>query len=110
MLVDNIRCALDTRFIDIVKDNFAFLQLSMNSSKIIRVNQPTKKLVEKPKQADLQTAQATEVKIDIDKVEFELEQPKSEVKLESLAQSYPEDSVYGSGWSITQLREEFRGI
>ncbi|PIG91593.1 hypothetical protein [Gloeocapsopsis sp. IPPAS B-1203] len=82
----------------------------MNSSKIIRVNQLPKKSVEKPKKPDVQTAQATAVEIDIDKLGFELEQPKSEVKLESLAEDYPEDSVYGSGWSTTELREEFSGI
>ncbi|MUL39573.1 hypothetical protein [Gloeocapsopsis dulcis] len=79
----------------------------MNSSKIIRINQPIKKPVEKPHLPDWQAAQATEVEIEIDKLEFEQPHSISEVKLESLAQSYPEDSVYGSGWIITELCEEF---
>ena len=78
----------------------------MNSSQIIRVNQPVKKLVEKPKPP----ASATEVEIEINKLQFEQSRPISEERLESLAQSYPEDSVYGSGWSITELREEFSDL
>lgn len=79
----------------------------MNSSKIIRVNPPIKKTVET---AENQAVQGTKVNVDLDTLEFEQPQLESVTQLESLAENYPEDSVYGSGWSVAQLREEFRGI
>lgn len=39
----------------------------------------------------------------------EIEQPEPVVHLESLAETTLDESVYGSGWSITELMNEFNG-
>ncbi len=72
------------------KTNFASLQLSINLSKITRVNQPIKKLVEKPKKPVLQTSQATKVEVETDNLEFEQLHSIFQERLKSLI----EVSVY----------------
>lgn len=40
---------------------------------------------------------------------IEIEQPEQPVKLESLAETTPDQSVFGCGWSVTELLNEFSG-
>ncbi|MBE9192503.1 hypothetical protein IQ230_19545 [Gloeocapsopsis crepidinum LEGE 06123] len=76
----------------------------MTSGKIIRVSKPLKKLAEEP-QSVFQDEQ--QVKTDVDDIELDIEQPTPLVQLESLVESYLDESVYGSGWSVTELLNEF---
>lgn len=82
---------------------------SANSNQIIKVNRISK-TVEKPKQVSQLTGEQDPPIEPASLVEVELlEQPEPVVQLESLAEFPREESVYGSGWSLAELMNEFGG-
>lgn len=85
----------------------------MPSNEIVTVKRADKP-PEKPKRLGKppsQTAQPLKSeRLEVQQLEIELpEQPEPAVHLESLAEPTREESVYGSGWSITELMHEFSG-
>lgn len=78
----------------------------MNSNKIIKVNKQSKKLTEKPQPVP---PADQEIEINVEDIELEIEEPDQLMQLESLGEIYPDESVYGSGWSVTELLNEFSG-
>ena len=79
---------------------------STNSNQIIKINRLSK-TVEKPKPVSQLTAQQEPP---IEPVpQAEVEPPEPVVQLESLAELPREESVYGSGWSLAELMDEFGG-
>lgn len=78
---------------------------SMDANKIITVKRANQTLI-KP-QLPSQLVQQPETK-PVQQLEVEQEeQPEPVDQLESLAESPKEESVYGSGWSVAQLMDEF---
>ena len=78
----------------------------MNSKKpviIKRSNQSTEK-----NQRHFQPIQSNTEPVEQPNIE-QPEQPQAEVHLVSLAETPLDASVYGSGWSIAQLMDEFGG-
>ena len=79
--------------------------MSINSEKPIivkRSNQPLKP----QRRSHLVQESVTEPPVEQPQIE-QPEQPEPELYLESLAEPPRDESVYGSGWSIAQLMNEF---
>lgn len=79
----------------------------MTSNTFIKIKRPTK-----PKPQTQQSSPVDE-QPEVEQtqpVEIEQpEQPEPPVQLESLAEVTPDQSVCGSGWSVTELLNEFSG-
>ncbi len=79
---------------------------STNSNQIIKINRLSK-IVEKPKPVSQLTEQQEQPIKPVPQAE--VEPPEPVVQLESLAELSREESVYGSGWSLAELMDEFAG-
>lgn len=77
----------------------------MTSHTFIRIKRPVKAT---PQHQDLpQVDEQLEVE-PIQPLEIEQpEQPAPAVRLESLAEAAPDESMFGTGWSMTELLNEF---
>lgn len=78
----------------------------MTSNTFIKIKRPTKpaaktELLEVTTPPEVEPTQPVEIE--------QPEQPAPPVKLESLAEATPDQSVCGSGWSVTELLNEFSG-
>ncbi len=79
----------------------------MTSNTFIKIKHPTKptpQLQDLPQideQPEVKPAQSLEIE--------QPEQPAPIVQLESLAETAPDESVFGCGWSLTELLNEFSG-
>ena len=79
----------------------------MTSNTFIKIKRPTKPtpqlqdLPQADEQLEVEPTQLLEIK--------QPEQPAPAVPLESLTQTPREESVYGCGWSLTELLNEFSG-
>ena len=77
----------------------------MTSNTFIKIKRPTKPT---PQPQDLLQAQEQPEAEPTQPVEVEQpEQPEPTVKLESLAEATPDESMFGTGWSMTELLNEF---
>ncbi|KJH69634.1 hypothetical protein [Aliterella atlantica] len=79
----------------------------MNSDNFIKIKQPNR-ATPKP-QKPTQEAPPAEVEPTAPLEIEQPEQPAPAAQLESLAEVTPDQSVCGTGWSITQLLNEFSG-
>ncbi len=79
---------------------------STNSNQIIKINRLSK-IVEKPKPVSQLTEQQEPPIQTVPQAE--VEPPEPVVQLESLTELPREESVYGSGWSLAELMNEFGG-
>lgn len=79
----------------------------MTSNTFIKIKRPSK-----PTPQPQQSSQAQE-QPELEPMQpLEIEQPEQPappVKLESLAEVTPDESVFGCGWSVTDLLNEFSG-
>ena len=75
----------------------------MNSKKVITVKHSNQSLAKPQRRSQLVQESVIE-----STQQPEIEQP-SVVHLESLAEPAKDESVYGSGWSVTELLNEFSG-
>lgn len=79
----------------------------MTPNTFLKIKRPTKaipqsqNLVQAQEQPELEPTQPVEIE--------QPEQPAPSVKLESLVEATPDQSVCGSGWSVTELLNEFSG-
>ncbi len=79
----------------------------MTSNTFIKIKRPTKPtpqlrdLPQADEQLEVETTQPLEIE--------QPEQPAPTVQLESLAETPRKESVYGCGWSLTELLNEFTG-
>ncbi len=79
----------------------------MTSNTFIKIKRPTKPtpplqdLPQIEKQLEVEPNQPLEIE--------QPEQPAPTVELESLAEAAPDESVFGCGWSLTELLNEFSG-
>lgn len=81
----------------------------MTSNNFIKIKRPTKPTAQSQPQASSQVEEQLQVE-PTQPIEIEQpEQPAPPVKLESLAEGTKDQSVCGSGWSITELLNEFSG-
>ena len=72
--------------------------------KIKRLTKPTPQLQDLPQideQLEVEPAQFLEIE--------QPEQPAPAVHLEALTEAAPDESVFGCGWSLTELLNEFSG-
>lgn len=79
----------------------------MNSPNFIKIKRPNKPVPQPQRPTEdtaLPEAEPTQP-LEIEQPE----QPAPAVKLESLAEVTPDQSVCGSGWSVTELLNEFSG-
>lgn len=80
---------------------------------VIRVNQPTAKpliLSQPVQQPEVQPVQQLEIQQpEVQQIEIQPEQPEPLDLLESLVEPPRNESVYGSGWSLAELMNEFGG-
>lgn len=76
---------------------------SNNVITVIRTNKPTKPLLlsQPVQQLEIESVQEPEIE--------HLEQPEPESYMYSLIEPPRNESVYGSGWSVTELMNEFSG-
>lgn len=79
----------------------------MTSSTFIKIKRPTKPTPQpqQPSKVDEQLELEPMQPVEIEQPE----QPAPPVQLESLAEVTPDQSVCGSGWSVTELLNEFSG-
>lgn len=79
----------------------------MTSNTFIKIKRPTKAtpqpqdLAQIDEQPEVEPTQPVEVE--------QPEQPAPPVRLESLAEAAPDESIFGTGWSVTELLNEFSG-
>ncbi len=77
----------------------------MTSHTFIRIKRstqptpPTQNLLQIDEQLEVEPTQPLEIE--------QPEQPAPAVRLESLAEAAPDESMFGTGWSITELLNEF---
>ena len=77
---------------------------SMDSNRIVRVKRAENPIVKpQPLSQRVQQQEVQQPQIE------QPEQPEQVFHLESVAESTREESVYGSGWSLAQLMNEFSG-
>lgn len=75
----------------------------MNSKKVVTVKHSNQSLAKPQRRSQL----VQESVIESTFQQPEIEQPEPVVHLESLAEPTKDESVYGSGWSVTELLNEF---
>lgn len=80
---------------------------SIDSNKIVTVKRANKSTA-KPQLLSQPVQQSEEQQLEIEQPE-QPEQPELVVYLEPLVEPIREESVYGSGWSLAQLMNEFGG-
>ena len=77
----------------------------MTSNTFIKIKRPTKPTPQ------LQDLPQIDEQLEVEPAQFlEIEQPEQlapTVQLESLAETPPDESVFGCGWSLTELLNEF---
>lgn len=81
-------------------------RLSMTSHTFIKIKRPVKpvltpQLPEAAIPAEEEPTQPLEIE--------QPEQPAPPLRLESLAETAPDESMFGTGWSMTELLNEFSG-
>jgi len=79
----------------------------MTSNTFIKIKRPTKatpqpqELSQIDEQLEIESIQPFEIE--------GIEQSEPPVQLESLAEAPPDESIFGTGWNVTELLNEFSG-
>jgi hypothetical protein len=80
----------------------------MDSKKPVIIKRSTQPPAEPQRRSQLVQESVIETPVKQPDIE-QPEQPEPELYLESLAESPIDQSVYGSGWSVAELMDEFSG-